>query len=131
LSGKEVTEMTTVNKKKVRSGEVKEINGVRIETGSGNVFRDLGLPNSRLRQAKARLPAEVNAIIDDFDWTQAEAARKLGTHQPIISALRRGRLEDISSERLLGWLGVLNKDIEIRVMPKKRSEPRILVSAVG
>ena len=84
-----------------------------------------------LRQAKARLAAEVNAIIDDFDWTQAEAARKLGTHQPIISALRRGRLEDISSERLLGWLGVLNKDIEIRVMPKKRSEPRILVSAVG
>ena len=59
--------MTTVNGKKVRFGEVKEINGIRIETGSGNVFRDLGLPNSRLRQAKARLAAEVNAIIDDFD----------------------------------------------------------------
>jgi predicted XRE-type DNA-binding protein len=123
--------MTTVNSKSVRPGEAKEINGVQVEPGSGNVFRDLGLPNSRLRQAKARLAAEVNAIIDDFDWTQAEATRKLRTHQPIISALRRGRLEDISSERLLGWLGLLNKDIEIRVMPKKRSEPRILVSAVG
>jgi predicted XRE-type DNA-binding protein len=117
--------------KKVKSGEVREVEGVRIEVGSGNVFRDLGLPNSRLRQAKARLASQINDIIDDYDWTQAEAAQKLGTHQPIVSALRKGRLEGISSERLLSWLGVLNKDIEIRVMPKKRSEPRILVSAVG
>lgn len=119
------------NTKKARPGKVKEINGIRIETGSGNVFRDLGLPNSRLRLAKARLAAQVNAIIEGHDWTQSEAAQKLGTHQPIISALGRGRLKDISSERLLGWLGVLNKDIEIRVMPKEGKEPRILVSAIG
>ena len=116
--------------KKVKAGGVKTIDGVRFETGSGNVFRDLGLPNSRLRLAKARLAAQINAIVDDFGWTQAEAAQKLGTHQPIVSALKKGRLEGISSERLLGWLGVLDRDIEIRITPMKRSEPRIEVSLV-
>jgi predicted XRE-type DNA-binding protein len=116
--------------KKVKAGEVRKIGGVRVEVGSGNVFRDLALPNSRLRKAKARLAAQVNSIIEGFGWTQAETARKLGTHQPLISALRKGRLEGISSERLLGWLGSLNRDVEIRVMPMKRSEPRIEVSVV-
>jgi predicted XRE-type DNA-binding protein len=116
--------------KRVGAEEVRKIDGVRVEVGSGNVFRDLALPDSRLRKAKARLAAQVNSIIESFGWTQAEAARKLGTHQPIISALRKGRLAGISSERLLGWLGSLNRDIEIRVMPMKRSEPRIEVCAV-
>lgn len=116
--------------KKVIAGEVRKIGGVRVEVGSGNVFRDLALPNSRLRKAKARLAAQVNSIIEGFGWTQAETARKLRTHQPLISALRKGRLEGISSERLLGWLGSLNRDVEIRVMPMKRSEPRIEVSVV-
>ena len=116
--------------KRVGAGEVRKIGGVRVQVGSGNVFRDLGLPNSRLRKANARLAAQVNSIIESFGWTQAEAARKLKTHQPVISALRKGRLEGISSERLLSWLGSLNRDIEIRVMPMKRSEPRIEVCAV-
>jgi len=116
--------------RRVRAGELKKIGGVRLEAGSGNVFHDLALPNSRLRQAKARLAAEVNGIIESLGWTQAEAAKRLRTHQPVISALRKGRLGGISSERLLGWLGSLKRDIEIRVMPMKRSGPRIRVRAV-
>jgi predicted XRE-type DNA-binding protein len=117
--------------RKTKAGAVRKIEGVRVELGSGNVFRDLALPNSRLRQAKARLAAQINRIIDDYDWTQVEAAKKLGTHQPIISALQKGRLSGISSERLLSWLGVLNRDIEIRVTPMRRAEPRIVVSAIS
>lgn len=118
-------------RKRLKAGDVTEMNGVRIEVGSGNVFKDLGLPNSRLRQAKARLAAEINQVIDDYGWNQSETAKKLGTHQPIVSALRRGRLDDISSERLLTWLGSLKLDVEIRLMPMKKKEPRIEVRAIG
>lgn len=106
-----------------------EIKGVQFEVGSGNVFADLGLPNARLRLAKAKLAAQINAIIDDYGWTQAETAKRLGTHQPTVSMLRKGRLSDISSERLLAWLGALDQDVVIQVTPSRTKQPRLEVLA--
>lgn len=114
--------------KRLRASDSGEIDGVEFQIGSGNVFADLGLPDARLRLAKAKLAAQINAIIDDFGWTQAEAAKKLDTYQPTISLLRKGRLKDISSERLLGWLGALHQDVLINVSPAKTGEqPRFEV----
>ena len=115
--------------KRLRTKESGEIDGVHFEVSSGNVFTDLRLPNARLRLAKAKLAGQINGIIDDFGWTQAEAARKLGTHQPTISLLRKGRLSDISSERLLAWLGALHQDVFIKVSPSRTKQPRLEVVA--
>lgn len=115
--------------KRLRVSESGEIDGVGFQVGSGNVFADLDLPNARLRLAKAKLAAQINAIIDDFGWTQTEAAKKLETHQPTISLLRKGRLNDISSERLLAWLGALHQDVLINVSPSKTKQPRLEVVA--
>lgn len=115
--------------KGARAGAIRQVRGVQVEVGSGNVFEDLGLPSPKLRLAKARLAAQINTIIQDYDWTQAEAAKKLRTHQPTISLLEKGRLAGISYERLLGWLFALNQDVQILVSPAKRTEPKIEVLA--
>ena len=117
------------NSKKLRRDETGDFNGEKFQVGSGNVFKDLGLPNSRLRLLKAKLAATINAIIDDYDWTQAEVAKRLSTQQPTVSLLRKGQLSGISSERLLAWLGALNQDVLIRVSEAKSAEPKIEVSA--
>lgn len=72
-------------------------------------------------------------IIGTRRLTQAEAARRLGVGQPKMSALIRGRLQGFSIDRLLRFLVVLDRDIEIVVKPKRRGQStgRVNVVAVG
>lgn len=51
------------------------------EESSGNVFADLGLPNSEQELVKAKLTVEIYRILRDRKVTQTEAARLLGTTQ--------------------------------------------------
>jgi predicted XRE-type DNA-binding protein len=100
------------------------------EKSSGNVFADLGLPNAQDRLAKAELARKINEIIGKRRLTQVEAAELLGIDQPKISALARGRLEGFSLERLMRFLNVLGRDVEIVVKPKTRGRRRASVSVV-
>lgn len=45
---------------------------------SGNVFKDLGLPSSDERLAKAKLAYKINRLIADRGMTQKKAADFLG-----------------------------------------------------
>jgi predicted XRE-type DNA-binding protein len=99
-----------------------------FEIGSGNVFADLGLANAEERQAKARLASIVNAIIEQHGWTQAEAAEHLNTHQPVLSALRHGRLKSVSYDRLVDWLVLLGQSVEIRVRPAKHARVKVAIA---
>ena len=90
--------------------------------GSGNVFADLDLPNPPEMLAKAELAQKINAIIARRRLTQAEAAKLLGVDQPKVSALKRGRLSGFSLERLMRFLLLLGRDVEIVV--KERRRPR-------
>ena len=51
------------------------------------------------------------------------AARILGVDQPKVSALKRGRLEGFSTERLFKFLNALGRDVEI-VIKKKSTAAR-------
>jgi predicted XRE-type DNA-binding protein len=95
-----------------------------VTKGSDNVFADLGLPDAEELLAKAQLASAISDIIDDRELTQAEAAELLGTTQPKVSNLVRGRLEGFSLERLARFLNSLDRDIEIRVKPRPRSRER-------
>jgi predicted XRE-type DNA-binding protein len=99
--------------------------------GSGNVFADLGFPNAEEMLAKAELAQKITAIIDLRRFTQAQAANVLGVDQPKISALKRGRLSGFSLERLVRFLILLGRDVEIVVKPRrgaKRGHARLLVA---
>ena len=47
---------------------------IEIHEGSGNVFADLGLPNSEQRMLKADIVAELFRLIKDRGLTQVKAA---------------------------------------------------------
>ena len=97
---------------------------------SGNVFRDLGVPNPEEALAKAELAAKIATLIEKKGLTQVSAAKLLAIDQPKVSALLRGRLSGFSIERLMRYLLMLGQDIKITVQPapRSRSKARVLVA---
>ncbi len=93
---------------------------VHYEVGSGNVFRDLGLPDAEELDIKANLAIEIGRIIRRRRLTQSEAASMLGVDQPRVSALMRGHLEKFSMEKLCDYLRALGCDVNIRIQEKKK-----------
>ena len=55
----------------------------------------------------------------------------MGIDQPKVSHILRGRLADFSTDRLLGFLTGLGRDIEItvRAAPKSRKRGRLSIAA--
>lgn len=104
---------------------------VKITMGSGNVFADLGFPDAEERLVKASLALEIERIIDQRKLTQRAAAKLMGIDQPKVSHIIRGRLEGYSTERLMGFLTALGRDIEIvvRKAPRSRRQGRLKVVA--
>ena len=102
---------------------------LQIEKSSGNVFKDLGLPNPEEHLAKAELAMKINDLIKSKGLKQKQAAELLRMDQPKISALSRGKLSGFSIERLMRILNLLDQDIEIVVKrhKTKRTLPRIQV----
>lgn len=94
---------------------------IQIEEGSGNVFADIGLPNAEERLAKADLAIRIGKAIRARRLTQTQAARTLKIDQPKISRLLRGQLSGFSTERLMRFLTLLGRDVEITVKPTPRS----------
>jgi predicted XRE-type DNA-binding protein len=94
---------------------------IKVEVGSGNVFADLGLPNPEEHLAKAELASRIDAAIRQRRLTQAAAAELLGIDQPKVSRLLRGYLTNFSVERLMHFLTLLGRDVEIVVKPVPRS----------
>jgi predicted XRE-type DNA-binding protein len=105
-----------------------EIAAQRHVTSSGNVFADLRLPQPDDLMAKAELAAKIIAEIQSRGITQSEAAAILRIDQPKISALKQGKLSSFSIERLMRFLLLLGRDVEIRVRGKSRSSARLRVA---
>jgi predicted XRE-type DNA-binding protein len=101
-----------------------------VTEGSGNVFADLGLPDSDELLVKARLASAISDIVTGRHLTQAEAADLLGTSQPTVSNLMNGRLEGFSLERLARFLNTLDRDVDIVVKrrPRSRKAARLRVT---
>jgi len=87
----------------------------KLETGSGNVFADLGLPDAEERILKAQLAAGIAVLIGRKGWTQARAAEVIGLDQPKVSHLLRGRLSGFSAERLFSVINRLGHSVEVQI----------------
>ena len=88
---------------------------IEVERGSGNIFADIGLPNPEERLAKANLAIRISEAIRARRLAQTRAAHILKIDQPKISRLLRGQLSGFSTERLMHFLTLLGRDIEITV----------------
>jgi predicted XRE-type DNA-binding protein len=89
-----------------------------IEMGSGNVFADLGFPDSDERQLRVQLAVRLNDLLQAEGLTQAATAKRLGIAQPHVSELKNYKLGRFSSERLLHYITLLNRDVEIFIRPR-------------
>lgn len=80
------------------------VRAIMAEEGSGNVYADLGYPDSGTMLVKAQLAAKIAGIVQRRALTQAQTAEILGLTQPRVSALLKGRFSGISEHRLLKCL---------------------------
>lgn len=87
------------------------------EISSGNIFADLGLPNSEQELLKAQLTVQIYKLLKARDLTQTQAAELLGTTQAQVSALMRCRPVSVSIGKLMEFLTILGQDIEVKVKP--------------
>ncbi|MEG5139852.1 MULTISPECIES: helix-turn-helix domain-containing protein [unclassified Microcoleus] len=92
-----------------------------IQVSSGNIFADLGMPNSDEMLMKAELVRQITEIVSQRKLNQLQAAEVLGIDQPKVSALMRGKLTGFSTERLFRFLNALGCDVQIVVKPKLKS----------
>jgi len=91
----------------------------KYETGSGNVFKDLGLPNAEEHLIKAQLVYKIDTLLKERGLKQAEAAELFGVRQPDVSKMVRGEFRQFSVERLLRFLVALDQDVSIVVRPHR------------
>ena len=89
-----------------------------VDMGSGNVFADLGLPDPHERQLRVQLATRLNDLLQAEGLTQAAAAKRFGIAQPHLSELKNYKLGRFSSERLLHYITLLNRDVEIFIRPR-------------
>jgi predicted XRE-type DNA-binding protein len=89
------------------------------ETGSQNVFKDLGVPNANEHFVKAQLVFKIDTLMKKRGLKQVEAADLFGIRQPDVSKMLRGEFRQFSVERLLRFLVALDQDVEIVVKPHR------------
>jgi predicted XRE-type DNA-binding protein len=80
-----------------------------------NVWLQLGLPDAEEHYLKAELVLRLGKTIDSLGLTQRTAARRIGTTQPELSKILRGKFSEVSLERLMRFLAALGHQIEIKI----------------
>jgi predicted XRE-type DNA-binding protein len=97
---------------------------IEVTEGSGNVFEDLGFEDADELQAKAELTRQLHNILKRQRLSQRAAAKLLGIAQPDVSALVNGRHTGFSLTRLMTLFKRLDRDVEIVIRRRPRSQPR-------
>ncbi len=71
---------------------------------------------------KVALISEIKAIIEENEWTQVEAAKRLGVKQPRIAELNKISIDKFSTDLLIKYLYRLKRLVRVEVVeaPVKR-----------
>lgn len=89
---------------------------------SRNVWLQLGFSDAEEHYLKAELVLRLSRAIRALDLTQRTAAQRMGTTQPELSKIMRGKFSEVSLERLMRFLTALGHDIEITIGTGKASK---------
>ena len=103
------------------------------QISSGNVFADLGFDDPETELLKADLVIALGDVIKRNGLTQTAAAERLGTTQPKMSLLLRGRTQNVSAEKLMEYLTLMDRQVHIVVTPAaqqgaRRSPPKVIMA---
>lgn len=91
-----------------------------IERGSGNVFIDLGFTPEEAANLvlRSQLMLVLKDVIKERGWTQQQAAKELGIHQPRVSDLSKGHLSEFSLDALVCLVQKLGYKVELTLKGK-------------
>lgn len=105
---------------------------IEVIDGTGDVFADLGLQYDDEDLLKVSIARAITKTLQRRNLTQSEAARIIGVDQAKVSALTRGRLRGLSVDRLIRFLVLLGKDVDIHISQKHKENKlgRVKVIAV-
>jgi len=92
------------------------------QSGSTNVYADLGYKAADDMFVKAQLVTTIAEILAERGLTQTQSAVVLGIPQPKLSKMLRGQFRGFSERKLMDCLTRLGRDIEIVV--RKRSDAK-------
>jgi predicted XRE-type DNA-binding protein len=101
-----------------------------IDPGSGDVLVDLGFPDADERKLRVQLAMKLNELLAARRLTQVSTARLFGIPQPHVSELKHYKLNRFSSERLLRFVTLLDRDVEILIRPKAEGHASGVVSVL-
>lgn len=88
---------------------------IEVEKSSGNIFRDLEIPDPEEHLAKCRLVFIIDDIITKRRLRRSKAAKILGIRKSELSDLLDGLFRDFSMTALFSMLEKLNHEIEVVV----------------
>lgn len=103
---------------------------IAVTPSSGNVFADLDLEQPEEELVNAELTLRIRQIIERRKLTAGKAAQILGVSEPLLTKLVRGDLRGLSTDRLLRCLTALDRDVQIIIKPKPRSQKQGRISVV-
>ena len=101
----------------------KQSNRIDYETGSGNVFADLGLEDAEELLTRARIGFHVYTLLKRRKLKQRDMATLLGIAQPDVSHLMNGHFSRFTADKLLDFLRRLDQTVIIQIRPHRRGEP--------
>jgi predicted XRE-type DNA-binding protein len=99
-----------------------------VDAGTGDVLVDLGFADAGDRRLRVELAMRLNELIAGRRLTQAAAAALFDIPQPHVSELKHYKLRRFSSERLLRFVTLLDRDVEIVIRPKAKGHASGVVS---
>jgi predicted XRE-type DNA-binding protein len=94
---------------------------IELVHGSGNVFRDLGLPNPEAEQLKAILATKIIAVLDTQNISVRRAHELTGFAAADFSRVRQAKLSRFTIDRLMAMLDRLDQDVEVTVTVQPRA----------
>ncbi len=104
-----------------------EENDFELVRGSGNVFRDLNLPNPDLEQLRALLAARIIIALDEKGLSVRKAHELTGIPAADFSRIRSAKLERFTVDRLMTALHRLGQDVavDVKVKPRPAAAPAL------
>lgn len=93
-----------------------------IDTGSGNIFVDLGLDDADALSTRTALGIQVMKTIRDEGLSLKVAGKRLGLTQLDVSAIMRAQFRRFSQERLIGFLNKLEQKVTIHITRHRQGE---------
>lgn len=104
--------------------EVKNIE-CQVEDSSGNVFKDIGLPDAEILLAKAELDYKINSILKEKKLTLEESEKILALNKAEMAILKQPKMWwKTSFKKLILSLLKLGYDIDI-IVKKGKGELQI------